>query len=205
MTGFSRQGRAAQVFAPAISRLSRICSRAGLLRAIAALLAAVLGTAAAAQDGDTSASDARTLVLTPLSFVKDTDLDFGGIIAGQSSGTVTMDTNGNMATTGGVTAAGGDPGPALFWGYGTFNQTLLINVDRNNYILTRDGGGETMRLDRLSIGSVPPVRIRTNPARFRIANPDGYFAFTIVGRLRVGANQTPGIYRGEFTVSLEYE
>jgi hypothetical protein len=181
--------------------------RAGWLQAIAFMLAALLGTAATAQDagGDTSASDARTLVLTPLSFVKDTDLDFGGIIAGGSSGTITMDTDGNMTTTGGVTAAGGNPGPALFWGYGTFNQTLLINVDRNNYTLTREGGGGTMRLDQLSIGSVPPVRIRTNPTRFRIVNPDGFFAFTIVGRLRVGANQRPGIYRGEFVVSLEYE
>jgi hypothetical protein len=155
-----------------------------------------------AQDQETV--DARTLVLTPLSFVKDTDLDFGLIIPGDSAGSITMDVAGEITTSGGVTSAG-EAIPARFWGYGSFNQTLLINVDRNRYTLTREGGTETMRLDRVSIGSRPPIRIRTRPTRFRIVNPDGYFAFTIVGRLRVGANQTPGIYRGEFTVFLEYE
>ncbi|QIQ87254.1 DUF4402 domain-containing protein [Erythrobacter sp.] len=174
------------------------------LAALCAVLAAMIAAPASAQDAAGS-SDARTLVLTPLSFVKDTDLDFGQVVASDTAGTVTMDTAGNLSVTGGVTAAGGNPIPARFWGYGTFNQTLLINVDRNNYILTREGGTETMRLDRLSIGSVPPIRIRTRPTRFRIANPDGFFAFTIVGRLRVGANQPTGVYRGEFVVSLEYE
>ena len=169
-----------------------------------ALGAALIGAPATAQD-DTAAVDARTLVVTPLSFVKDTDLDFGQIIASGTAGTVTMDVDGNMTSTGGVTVAGGNPLPARFWGYGTFNQTLLINVDRNSYLLTREGGTETMRLDRVAIGSRPPIQIRTNPRRFRIANPDGFFSFTIVGRLRVGANQPSGIYRGEFTVTLEYE
>lgn len=176
-------------------------------RAAAALFAAfgVLAAAPAAAQDSPASTDARAFVVTPLSFVKETDLDFGQIIASDSAGTVTMDVEGNMTTTGGVTAAGGNPLPARFWGYGTFNQTLLINVDRNSYLLTRDGGTETIRLDRVAIGSRPPIQIRTNPRRFRIANPDGFFAFTIVGRLRVGADQPAGVYSGEFTVSLEYE
>ncbi|AOL24823.1 protein of unknown function (DUF4402) [Erythrobacter litoralis] len=185
--------------------MTRIFTRGRLALATScAVLAAMIGGPAYAQDS-TGSSDARTLVVTPLSFVKDTDLDFGQIIASGTAGTVTMDVDGNMTTTGGVTAAGGNPLPARFWGYGTFNQTLLINVDRNSYLLTREGGTETMRLDQVAIGSRPPIQIRTNPRRFRIANPDGFFAFTIVGRLRVGANQPSGIYRGEFTVTLEYE
>jgi len=185
--------------------MTRICNRGRIAFAtLCAIMAAMLGAPAAAQD-DSASVDARTLVVTPLSFVKDTDLDFGRIIASDVAGDVTMDVDGNLTSSGGVTVAGGNPLPARFWGYGTFNQTLLINVDRNNYLLTREGGTETMRLDRVAIGSRPPIQIRTRPRRFRIANPDGFFAFTIVGRLRVGANQPAGIYRGEFTVTLEYE
>ena len=33
--------------------------------------------------------------------------------------------------------------------------------------------------DQILIGSQPPINITTNPRRFRIANPDGFFSFTI--------------------------
>ena len=116
-----------------------------------------------------------------------------------------MDSAGNVTTSGGVTQIDGTQQPARFWGYGSFLQTVLINSDANSYILTRDGGTETMVMDALLIGSQPPIIINTNPRRFRIVNPDGYFSFTIAGRLQVGADQEPGTYRGEFTIQLEYE
>jgi len=164
------------------------------------LLAAMPGLAHA-QD---SSTDSQVFVVTPLSFVKERDLDFGQIITDGTAGTVTMDAFGAITTTGGVTQVDGTQQSARFWGYGTFNQRVLINIDQNSYTLTRQGGTETMIMDTLFIGSVPPIVITTNPRRFRIANPDGYFAFTIVGRLQVGANQAPGTYEGEFTVTLEY-
>ena len=82
---------------------------------------------------------------------------------------------------------------------------MLINVNANSYTLRRDGGSETMIMDQVLIGSQPPIIINTNPRRFRIANPDGYFSFTMAGRLRVNANQQPGVYTGTFIVTLEYE
>lgn len=159
---------------------------------------------ASAQDSADDA-EARAFLVTPLSFVKQFDLDFGQIITTGTAGTVIMDSTGTVSTTGGVTQINGTQQPARFWGYGTFNQTVLINSDSNTYILTREGGTETMLLDRLLIGSQPPIVINQNPRRFRIANPDGYFSFTIAGRLQVGANQAPGVYSGEFTIQLEYE
>ncbi|MDJ0641315.1 MAG: DUF4402 domain-containing protein [Erythrobacter sp.] len=158
---------------------------------------------AAAQDADSA--DAQAFLVTPLSFVKQTDLDFGQIIPTNTAGTVTMDSTGAVTTTGGVVQVDGTQIPARFWGFGQFNQRVLINIDANTYLLTRDGGTETMLLDRVTIGSRPPIIITTNPRRFRIANPDGFFSFTIAGRLQVGANQVPGVYSGEFAVTLEYE
>ncbi len=169
----------------------------------AALLFGSVPIAASAQDADSA--EAQAFLVTPLSFVKQTDLDFGQIIPTNTAGTVTMDSAGTVATTGGVTQVDGTQIPARFWGYGQFNQRVLINIDANTYLLTRDGGTETMLLDRVTIGSRPPILITTNPRRFRIANPDGYFSFTIAGRLQVAANQAPGVYNGEFTVTLEYE
>jgi len=170
---------------------------------ILAALIAGLASPASAQDGETS--DARALLITPLSFVKDTDLDFGQIIVGDTAGTVFMDSTGAVTTTGGVTHRDGTQLPARFWGYGQFNQRVLINITANSYLLTRDGGTETMLYDQVTIGSRPPILITTNPRRFRIANPDGFFSFTIAGRLQVGADQAPGVYTGEFGVNLEYE
>lgn len=160
---------------------------------------------AAAQTEATEQGEAQAFLVTPLSFVKQLDLDFGRIVSTNTPGTVTMDSAGNVSTTGGVTQMDGSQQPARFWGFGSFNQRVLINADANSYILTRQGGTETMVLDQLLIGSSPPIVINVNPRRFRIANPDGFFSFTIAGRLQVGANQPSGRYVGEFTIQLEYE
>ena len=169
----------------------------------AGLMLAISPSIVAAQDTDTA--EGRAFLVTPLSFVKQFDLHFGDILVTNTPGTVIMDSAGNVVTTGGVTQVDGTQQPARFWGYGSFLQTVLINSDANSYILTREGGTETMLMDTLLIGSQPPITINTNPRRFRIVNPDGFFSFTIAGRLQVGANQEPGLYRGEFTIQLEYE
>ena len=154
---------------------------------------------------ETEATEAQAFLVTPLSFQKQIDLDFGQIIASNNNGTVVMNSAGTVSTTGGIVHISGTQQPARFWGFGTFNQIVSINVDANAYTLTRQGGSDTIIMDQILIGSQPPINITTNPRRFRIANPDGFFSFTIAGRLQVGANQVPGVYSGEFTVSLEYE
>ena len=176
-----------------------------LIKALVISTSAFIALTAPANAQDTETTDARAVLVTPLSFIKDTDLDFGEIVPGATNGFVTMNTAGVMTTTGGIIARTGTSQPATFRGFGTFNQTVLINIDQNSYLLTRQGGTETMTLDQVNIGSNPPILITTNPRRFRIANPGGFFAFTIVGRLAVAADQAPGVYEGEFTVTLEYE
>lgn len=171
---------------------------------LAGLLLGMMPVAVAAQE-NTEEGDAQAFLVTPLSFVKQLDLDFGQILVGNTAGTVVMDSTGAVTTTGGIIQVDGTQQPARFFGFGTFNQRVLINADANSYILTRDGGTETMTMDQLLIGSRPPIIINTSPRRFRIANPDGFFSFTIAGRLQVGANQEPGVYSGEFTIQLEYE
>ncbi len=175
------------------------------IKALAILIASFTAFTTSAQAQASQSSEASAFLVTPLSFVKETDLDFGVIIPGDTNGTVFMDSTGAVATSGGIIVQGGTQQPARFWGYGEFNQRVLINIDANTYTLTRVGGSETMLYDQVTIGSRPPIIITTAPRRFRIANPDGFFAFTIAGRLQVAADQAPGVYEGQFTVVLEYE
>ncbi|MEM1052959.1 MAG: DUF4402 domain-containing protein [Pseudomonadota bacterium] len=173
----------------------------GLLGAVLSLC--TMPSGALAQDVEQG--DAQAFIVTPLSFQKELDLEFGTVIPSNTPGTVVMDSAGNVSTSGGVIQIDGTQQPARFAGFGAFNQTVLINVDATSYILTRNGGTQTILMDTLLIGSRPPIIINTNPRRFRIANPAGFFFFTMAGRLQVPANAIPGTYEGEFTVTLEYE
>ena len=178
------------------------------LKRIARLLGAILSLWAmpcAVHAQETEAAEAQAFLVVPLSFVKQFDLDFGQIIPGNSDGEVVMDSLGLVSTTGGIIQIDGTQQPARFWGYGQFLQTVLINVDANQHILTRSGGTETLLMDAILIGSQPPIIINENPRRFRIVNPDGYFTFTIAGRLQVPASTVPGVYEGQFALTLEYE
>ena len=98
----------------------------------------------------------------------------------------------------------GDPQAATFYGYGRYRQYLRLRISANRYFLRRQGGSETMRLDDIVIGSTPPTELTTNPRLFYIGSPDGFFGFSLGGRLRVGANQAVGVYVGEFDVLIEY-
>lgn len=174
-----------------------------VLMGAAAWAAMLLHAVPAYAQAEAAAADAEALAITPLSLVKEQDLDFGFIIPGTTTGFVTVSPTNTVTTTGGIIATGTTQN-AAFYGYGTFNQRLRINLDANQYNLVRQGGTQTMRLDQLTIGSAPPVVLGTAPRTFRIASANGLFRFTIGGRLRVLANQMPGTYVGQFAVSVEY-
>lgn len=150
------------------------------------------------------AATSNAIVVTQLSLVKDDDLDFGYIIPGGTQGFVTIRPDGTLVTSGEIRATAGETKPAAFYGYGSFGQRLRINIDANQYNLRRQGGTQTMRLDQLTISSQPPIVLGPAPRLFVIASPDGFFRFTIGGRLRVAANQRAGLYTGEFDVTVEY-
>ena len=180
---------------------SRDAARAATFAA--GLAATALSVPAKAEPvGESATSNA--LVVTHLSLVKDEDLDFGYIIPGGTQGFVTIRPDGTLVTSGGIVATAGETSPAAFYGYGSFNQRLRINIDATQYNLRRQGGTQTMRLDQLTISSQPPVVLGPAPRLFVISSPNGFFRFTIGGRLRVAANQRAGLYTGEIDVTVEY-
>lgn len=147
----------------------------------------------------------KAVVVGALSFLNVEELEFGSLLAGPALGTVVVAPDGARTSTGGVTLSGGLVQPARFAGRGTFNQIVAVSISANSYTLTRAGGGGTMTLDTLVIGSTPTAVLGPTPQTFRISSPTGIFNFPVGGTLRVGANQAPGDYSGTIVVTLNYQ
>jgi len=178
------------------SKLNRHAAQSALL------LSAALAIAGPAFAG-TAPGNAEITVVRPLSFVIDDNLDFGTVIRGTTAGTVTVAPNGIHSQTGGVTLAnGGGQKPASFAGQGAVNQRVDISLGANSIFLT--GPGAPMRVRDFVIGSTPTAVLTTAPLRFRIAAASGVFAFPIGATLDVGANQVPGKYTGNWSITLNY-
>ncbi len=136
----------------------------------------------------------HVLVIRPLSVVKAADLEFGGMISSPVGGTVIIDpTSGNRTITGGVTAAGGGPRPAQFFGYGFAGQSVQVNRGPLP-VLTRVGGGASMNVTQLTL----------NGPTLRVLSSTGVLDLKVGGTLVVGANQAEGQYQGNFTIIVTY-
>jgi len=173
-------------------------------RAATASLLAAFGTIAAqpAYAGTTPGS-AEITIVRPLSFVIDDNLDFGTVVRGTTAGTVTIAPTGTRTQTGGVALAnGGGHKPASFAGQGAFNQRVDISLGANTIFL--NGPGAPMRVRDFVIGSTPTAVLTTTPLRFQIAAPTGIFAFPVGATLEVAANQAPGSYTGNWSITLNY-
>ncbi len=166
------------------------------------MLSAALPTAAWAQAA-TQKGDAQVGVVTPLSFIKTEDLSFGQIFASSNAGTVTISPTGTRTTTGGITLFGTTHEPAEFAGLGTTNQRIQVSLGSNAIWI--NGPGPRMRVRTFVIGSTPTAVLTTTPRVFRIASASGAFVFPVGATLEVGANQTPGTYTGNWTITLNYQ
>ncbi len=149
------------------------------------------------------ATDAQIAVVRPLEFISVENLEFGRVIRGTTAGTVTLSPFGVRTATGGVTLVGNDFQAAEFAGMGANGQFVDISLGANSIFVT--GPGAPMRVRTFLIGSTPTALLSTNPRRFRINSATGIFVFPVGATLEVGANQTPGTYTGNWSITLEYQ
>jgi hypothetical protein len=166
----------------------------------AAMVCVCLSTPAYA---DVERAQSQVGVVTRLSFIQTEELSFGQIFASNASGTITVAPSGVRSRTGGVTLTGNTHHTAIFAGFGQPNQRVQISLGSNSIFLT--GPGTRMRAHTFVIGSTPTAVLTTTPRVFRIATPSGGFAFPVGATLDVNANQTPGTYRGTWTITLNYQ
>lgn len=169
----------------------------------AVAIAAVFGAPAHAR---TVTIPTQTAVVTPGSFIKIDDLDFGTIISGGTTGTVVVAPTGARTRTGGATLVGNDHHPAEFAGRrpGNGNNPVRISVGSNTIQLTGPGAPMTVRLFRGNTNQ--NIAFTTNPRNYQIqGQTNAGFTLFVGATLDVGANQTPGTYTGTWTITLDYQ
>ncbi len=149
-------------------------------------------------------------VVERLSIANTVDLQFGKMLSGTTTGTVTVNGAGTRTTSGGATAAGGYVTAAEWVGYGRRNQQVRISFGATSINLTRISGTQTMVVDTftlqaLAANGLTPIGAGGGAPRFRITTVNGLFLFTVGATLHVGANQMPGNYTGDYTLTVEYQ
>ena len=151
----------------------------------------------------------RVVVMDPLTLSKTKDMDFGWVVPPDAGNvTITFDVaNGSACAASAGLLRGGECEAAEFVGYGSVGQRIRVRLPaRRRVFLT--GPGQRMRVNQMDIylgeglNRLSPTGRRNQ--RFRINSADGGFFFRVGGRLRVRANQAPGLYQGTFTVDVEY-
>ena len=172
---------------------------ATFLRRIIGLLAAVLSTGAVAQDNGTAEGFARAVVVEPLTITALDELRFGVLVQPLAAGTISVDPDNQITTSGGVTVeatlstATRSRGAATFILVGEANRRFIIQGKNK---ITLSNGSATM--------SVSQVRANTSFGQGRF-DSSGQFLLRVGGRLDVAAAQAPGLYTGTFTIRVVYQ
>jgi hypothetical protein len=169
-----------------------------------------IGTSAWAQCSDCDASanaGEYATIAQPICIEKNTDLRFGGILAGTVSGTCTVNAAGTRTFQTGTGKPKGYSqitfGPAQFTVTGEPNLYYCISwyADPNN--LSRVGGGGTAMSCDLTAPSGGNSMNGTGTVSK--LNSSGTDTWKMGGVLTVGANQTSGQYSGQFTAAVYYQ
>lgn len=156
--------------------------------------AATLATSAQAAASATATATAEVLSSLTLTVDAGSQLDFGQIAA-NTGGTVTVNADSTVATTGALISTGTRT-PVSLTVTGSKGATIAVTLPAAAVNLTRAGGTETMALSNFN--SSPNGTVQLDSAT-------GKANFSVGGKLTVGANQTPGVYSGTFAVSVEYQ
>ncbi|MEP3226095.1 MAG: DUF4402 domain-containing protein [Parasphingorhabdus sp.] len=143
-----------------------------------------------------STGDVNAVVNRAIEITKNADLDFGDFVAGTTRSLFRLNPrNGNLnQRNGDATAIGSGHQAASFTVTGTPLLRVIITRGQNRIFISRDGGSETMRINRF----------RFNGRRKRL-NAAGEATYLVGGQIRIGANQAAGVYRGTFDVTVEYQ
>lgn len=160
-----------------------------------AVLAMGLGATSAQADPVTRQVTAKAKVLKQITVTKNSDLDFGTVLAG-TAGTVAINANGARTCTGVqcITTTGNTGTSASFTVTGTNNQVVTVTTPQTPLTLSNGAGG-TMS------ASITPV------SAFNLGNSGSTGTnFGVGGTLTVSATQADGVYTSpSFDVTVDYQ
>ena len=163
------------------------------LLTIAVVLSLVMPATAGAAPVSRAATG-NVALLSPLTVLKRTDLEFGTLAVTGSGTAVINPVTGARTATGSVVPVGGSAHAATFIATGNRNSVVNIRLPKNPITVTRAGGTQTMTVSNWTLDG------NTN----RRVPPSQTVEFAIGATLDVGANQTPGVYAGTFGVTVQY-
>lgn len=118
-------------------------------------------------------------------------LNFGQIIPSASAGTVTVDDTGGVTVTGGEQVINGTQALGHFNILGSDGQNVTVTLPTSGFTIKHSNGVDEMAVS-LNGYNVPTVL------------SGGRGTFSVGGTLSVNANQTPGVYIGNYTVTVTY-
>lgn len=154
----------------------------------------VFAAAPAAAAAVTQSAAGQVAILSPLSVLKNADLNFGDLVVA-GTGTAVMDpVAGSLTTTGGVTKAGTAAHAAQFTGTGSKNSIVHIRIPTTPITVTRVGGTQTMTVSNWTLDQSANLKVPQN----------SIFNFAVGATLNVGAGQAVGTYTGTFQVTVQY-
>ena len=166
-----------------------------LLLSIAGLviLAITAGTVNAQNPTASASADASANIIVPIAIAKvdGMDLKFGNIIADADGGTVAISTTGAPTLTGiNAPSVTGDRQQAQFTVTGFEGATYAVTLPGS---ATLSSGGNNMTVNSFV----------SNPSGTGVLT-GGSQALNVGATLNVGANQAPGLYTGNFSVTVVY-
>ncbi len=134
--------------------------------------------------------DATVKVMSALAVSKTSDLNFGRVVPGTGTETLSVGAD-NSVVCGGTLTCFGTKTPGAFGVTGAAGETVTVQIA--NSAITLSNGVQTM-----------PVSLST-PANTLTLNVDGVGNFKVGGVLTVASNQAAGTYTGQYSVSVNYQ
>lgn len=134
--------------------------------------------------------DATVKVMSGLAVSKTSDLNFGRLVPGSGTETLTVAADGTV-TCGGTLTCFGTKTPGNFSVTGAAGEVVTVQIA--NSAITLSNGSYTM-----------PVSLST-PANSMTLSVDGTGSFKVGGVLTVASTQAPGTYTGQYSVSVNYQ
>jgi uncharacterized protein DUF4402 len=148
---------------------------------------------ASAQNTATTSANATARIITPISLTKNTDMNFGDVVASGSLGTVILSTAAARSTTGGASlgsATGVTAGSFAVAGQPSATYAITLPAS----VTVDDGATHTMTVDTFN----------SNPSGTGALSGAGTQTLLVGATLHVGANQVAGSYTGSFNVTVTY-
>jgi len=121
---------------------------------------------------------------------KQADLSFGAMLVNYA-GTITIDTNGNAITTGGISRFGGAISTSRFQVRGCPDKAYTIILPSQTSL---NSASSSMSVDNFI----------ANPS-IGLLDPNGNQDLSVGARLNISSLQAPGDYSGTFTVEVVFE